>query len=348
MYFAGIDYHKRYSFVSIIDAEGEVVLEQRVDHRYPRLFEDLFSRFGEPVQVVYESSPGWCWLYQLLEPLACVDKISLANPYKVRLIAEAQIKTDKLDARTLAVLLRADLVPCCYIPSQRMRDRKEVLRQRAWWVKQRTAVRNRIHTLLGKQHDLQLPQVSDLFGAKGKAALHKAVLREPDATLLRQNLSMLDTLDAQVREAEVLIRSWSEDDAVVRLLRSIPGVGLILSNVIAAETGPIRRFSSPTRYTGYAGLAPTTRASGGRTAHGRMMRQCNKWLKWAYIEAAWVAIGCSSYFGALYRRLRQRGKRANTAITAVARRFCHIVWHLLSQEREYQEHSAAPAALGKD
>jgi hypothetical protein len=76
-----------------------------------------------------------------------------------------------------------------------------------------------------------------------------------------------------------------------------------------------------------------------------MMGQCNKWLKWAFIEAAWIAVGCSSYFGGFYRYHRSRGKQANTAITIVARRMCRIVYQLLTEDRFYEERTFSPAAL---
>jgi len=78
-----------------------------------------------------------------------------------------------------------------------------------------------------------------------------------------------------------------------------------------------------------------------------MVPQCNRWLKWAYVEAAWVAVGCSSYFGGLYRQQRARGKQANTAITIVARRMCHIAYQLLTEDRVYEERPYSPAALVK-
>ena len=80
---------------------------------------------------------------------------------------------------------------------------------------------------------------------------------------------------------------------------------------------------------------PTTHASGGQVYHGRLLQACDKWLRWAFIEAAWVAVGCSPYFGALYRRHRARGKQANTAITIVARRMCPIVFALLREGRDF-------------
>jgi len=347
MMYAGIDYHKHYSFVSILDAEGQLMLERRIPHKQPELFRELLEALPEPVAVVYESTFNWSWLYEILEKISNVASITLANPYKVRLIAEAQIKTDKISSRTLAMLLRVGVIPACHIPDRKTRDRKEVLRQRAYWVKLRTAVRSRIHSLIGKQHDVAMPQVSDLFGRKGKTALEKAVLPEPDAMILKQNLEMLDELDEVIQGDEKSIRQEGQTDRAVEILSSLPGVGLILGSILAVETDGISRFRTLERYTGYAGLSPTTHSSGGKTYTGRMMNQCNRWLKWAFIEAAWVAVGCSSYFGGLYRYHRSRGKQANTAITIVARRMCHIAYSLLTENRLYEERPYSPVALVK-
>jgi len=347
MYYAGIDYHKRYSVVSIQNGQGQIVQEERVDHAYPEGFRRLFRECPEPVSVVYESTVNWSWLYEILKPLRNVSSVTLANPFKVRLIAEAQIKTDKISARALATLLRLNVVPACHIPNQKTRRRKEVLRQRSYWVKMRTAVRCRVHQIVGRQHNLSMPQVTDLFGRKGRAALDKALLPEPEDSLLEQNLNVLDALDEEIGDDEKLIRKAGKADHATKLLSSIPGIALILANVIATETDGIGRFRDSPHYTSYSGLSPTVHSSGGKTRTGRMVPQCNRWLKWAYVEAAWVAVGCSPYFGGLYRHHRSRGKQANTAITIVARRMCHIAYQLLTEDRMYEEHPFSPAALVK-
>jgi transposase len=109
--YAGIDYHKHYSFVSVLDAEGHIILERQIHHKEPGLFMELLEALPEPVAVVYESTFNWSWLYEILEKIPNVASITLANPYKVRLIAEAQIKTDKISSRTLAMLLRVGVIP---------------------------------------------------------------------------------------------------------------------------------------------------------------------------------------------------------------------------------------------
>ena len=236
MYYAGIDYHKKYSVVSIQNEIGKIVLEHKISDNDPHLFENTFDKVGGEVAVVYEASLNWGWLYEVLESIKNIRSITVANPYKMRLIAEAQIKTDKLDARKLAMLLRLGVVPECHVPDRATRLRKEVLRQRAYWVRQRTGIRNRIHRLIGRQHGLQMPQVSDLFGMKGKTALSKAILPEPDDMLLRQNLEILDNLDKVIRLDEEKIKTEGKQDRAVEVISSIPGIGLVIGSIIATET----------------------------------------------------------------------------------------------------------------
>lgn len=337
MYYCGIDYHKSYSVVSIIDANGKSVDERRIGHQAPNLFAELFNGLDQPVKVVFENSLNWSWLYEILEQIEHVEQIILANPYKVKLISEAQIKTDKIDAGKLAHLLRLDVIPACHVPSRRMRERKEVLRQRIFWVRERTKVRSRIHKIIGRQHNLNMPQVTDLFGTKGRAALNKAVLPSPDDMLLKQNLVLLDTVNTLVKEAEKQIEADGLADPSVEILQSVPGVGLIIGNVMACEIDGIKRFRTVRHFLGYCGLVPSTYSSGGKTHHGRMLSGCNKWLKWGFIEASWVAVGCSPYFGALYTHHRGRGKKANTAICITAHRMAEIVYRLLNEQRHYKE-----------
>lgn len=331
----GIDYHKRYSVVSVLDAEGCELVNERIEHVFHERFGELIGRHA-PCQVAFEASMNWSWLYELLEDIPGIEKIIMANPLHVRLIAHAQIKTDKIDARKLAQLLRAGMLPASHIPNRATRLRKEVLRQRTFWVRERTKVRNRIHRILGRQHDLNMPQVSDLFGKKGRAALGALKLESPDDMLMAQQLQAHDMLEGLIRELNKRIVGEGKEDAATHWLCTIPGIGDVLGNVIAAEIDGIGRFGRSEDLVAYAGLIPTTSSSGDKTYHGRLVTGCNKWLRWAFVEASWVAIGCSPYFGGLYRRHRARGKKANTAIMIVARRMAQIVFRVLTEGRAFR------------
>jgi transposase len=132
--FIGIDYHKRYSVYHVVDAAGNSLAKGRIEHHSPQDFAALVRRWPNP-RVVFEASMNWHWLFEVLEQSMPGHHITLANPFKTRIIAEAQVKTDKIDARILALLLRAGLISSVHIPCKVTRDRKEVLRQRCFFVR---------------------------------------------------------------------------------------------------------------------------------------------------------------------------------------------------------------------
>ena len=333
--YIGIDFHKKYSIASAVDEQGTLVKESRIDGNTADGFKLFIQSFNEPCKVVLEACWNWGYLFDILEGISGIEEIVLAHPYKTRIIAEAQIKTDTIDARKLAQLLRVNLIPMAHIPNKQVREKKNILRQRQYWVRLRTQIRNRVHSLIDRQHDLEMPQVTDLFGKKGIAALKAARLPEADRQLLEQDLDVLAMLADQIRNDEKTL--VTESTAAIKLLESIPGIGAILSQVIDTEIDDIGRFPTSSKLSAYAGLVPTTYASGGKEYHGQLLPMCNKWLRWAFVEGAWVAVGCSSYFGALYRYYKSHGKSSNKAIIIVARRMCQIVWRVLKEQKPYEE-----------
>ncbi len=335
MLYTGIDYHKKYSVVSTQDATGARIREARIDENEPAAFAAYFQSLPEPSRVVVEACWNWGWLYDELGEIDAVEDVVLAHPFKTRLIADAQIKTDRLDARALATLLRGNLVATVHAPTPANRARKHVIRQRLFLVRGRTMLRNRMHTVIARQRQLARPVFSDQFGKKGLHWLRTVTLPAPDDTLLKQDLATLEQLGTVIKELETHIAAANADDPAAVRLQTLPGVGPILAAVMAAEIDGIARFPRADKLCCYAGLVPTTHSSGGKTAHGRMLPHANRWLKWAFVEAAWVAVGCSPYFGTIYRRHRDRGKKANTAITIIARRMCAIAWHLLHDGRDF-------------
>ncbi len=161
-------------------------------------------------------------------------------------------------------------------------------------------------------------------------------LPEPDGTLLQEQLELHDLITTQMRAREKRIVREFGADPMHQHLMSVPGIGKTLAAVIASEVDQIECFPTADKLCAYAGVVPTTHASGGRVYHGRLLPWCDKWLRWALVEASWVAVRCSPYFGALYREHRHRGKKANTAITIVTRRMCRIVWQLLTEKRNFE------------
>jgi len=336
MRYVGIDYHKRYSVLCATDERGQELKRRRISGNSASGFAQFFSELGEENKVVMEACWNWGWLYDLLGEIEAVGEVVLAHPYKTRLIAEAQIKTDQLDAQNLANLLRADLIAQSHAPSAATRARKHLLRQRLFWVRLRTMLRNRMHAILDRQHGLERPQLKNFFSRRGQSWIEKVKLPcAEDRPLLEQDLEVTELLDQKIKQLDRQIgRTQSAEE---KLLESIPGIGPLFSSVIGTEIDGITRFNSAAKLAAYAGVVPTTHASGGRVFNGRLLWQCNKWLRWALIEASWSAIQFSGYFGGIYRNARARGKNKNVAITVVAHRMAKIIWLLLKEQRPYTE-----------
>jgi hypothetical protein len=165
--------------------------------------------------------------------------------------------------------------------------------------------------------------------------------------LLKQQLEMLRSLSVRIKEDEAALATMMASTAEMDFVASLPGMGPVLAAVVVSEIDDIRRFPSAQKLTGYAGLCPKVSSSGGKTHHGKLMHQCNKWLRWAFVEAAWVSIGCDPYFKALYKRKRAMGKKGNVGVISVARRMCRITWQLLTQQRSYAKMPMSQTIQGR-
>ncbi len=174
-----------------------------------------------------------------------------------------------------------------------------------FFVRIRTMVKNRIHALLA-QHALPRPELSDLFGVAGRRWLHSLTLPEPDASLLAADLEFLEILDARIAETEALIAHLANDDALVRLLRTLPGIGAFFAVLIRYEVDDMHRFHGPAYFASYVGLVPSTYASGERMVHGHLTKLGNQWLRWAFVEAVQPATRVSPALRRFYERLHAR------------------------------------------
>jgi len=328
----GINLHKKYSYVTGIDGAGQVQFEAKVAN-HQDTWSQVLEGLGGDCQAVIEAGYHWGSLYDLLEGLG-VD-VQVAHPTRLRAIAESQIKTDQRDSRTLAQLIRANLIPQIYIPPKDIRELKNVLRHRMFLVKLRTMTKNRIHQILDRNH-IENPGVTDLFGKAGRRYLNQVKLGETEQVLLEGHLGLLDHLLKAISEVEKQVKTHLEDDWRAKLIRSIPGFGLTLATVVALEVDAIERFRDNGRFAAYAGLVPRIYASGGQSYRGRLVSSANHYLKWAFIEAAWKAQIASPYCRALFQKIRKR-KGANVAVVALARRLSEIVFKILKEKREYRE-----------
>ena len=288
-----------------------------------------------------EAGYHWQPFYEIVEELGF--EVSLAHPLKVKLIAKARIKTDTIDATTLAHPLRLDYLPTAYIPPREVRDLREILRHRARLVKTQTMVKNRIHALLAKNGIRH--QFSGLFGKAGRQFLKGLHLRPCYQLALEQLLALLDTLGGLVKEVSEVIEEKAKATPEARLLATIPGIGYYSALLILAEIGDINRFPSAKKLCSWAGLVPSTYSSGGRTYHGRLTKQGSRWLRWILTEAAPHGARGSRRLRALRERVARRGGR-NAAKMAVARELLVIIFHMLTRGRPFEDR--CPARMGRN
>lgn len=330
----GIDHHKRYSHVVAMNDQGQILWDGQCASKQEAFqgLKEILPK-GEAVQSVLEAGRNWGILYDALEELKLNPK--LANPLKMRLIAETFTKTDKIDATTHAIILKAGLTPLVHVPTREVRDQKNLLRQRVWLVKIQAMIKNRIHNILDRHH-LTIPEKTDLFGSHGRAWMNALALADPDGKLLGQDLELLDAIHAHVRQTEKWIDETLKENSYIPILMSLPGVGKILAALIALEIDQIERFASAAKFSAYCGLVNSTYRSAEKTFHGGLIPTCNHHLRYAFIEAAWTASRVSPYFQAFFRRLKAR-VGTKDAIGACARRLCEITYICLKKKRSYQE-----------
>ncbi len=338
--YVGVDYHKKFSVATRMDEQG-VILEQIKLTNRPDTLRGYFGNLPRGTKVAVEATQGWYAFYELIEDL-CPD-VTLAHPVKTRAIAEARIKTDKIDATMLAHLLRTNLLPSSCIPSREIRDLKEILRYRASLVSLQTSLKNKIHAVLAK-NGMAVPY-TDIFGKKAiqwikGLSVRPCYVHEAAGYLILAEtvMALIATITATIeREAKL------NDDAL--LLLSIPGIGPYSALLIVTEIGDITRFPSAKKLCSYAGLVPSVRSSGGKTRYGSITKQGSKWLRWILIELSHHFAGSSPQMKALYERiLAKHGK--NTARVAVARQMLVIIYSMLTQKRSFRREEGRSSPWG--
>jgi len=341
MFYIGIDQHKSFSQVAVLDSSGQVVKQKKLYHDSPELFRKFFTPYSDGIAVL-EANRNWDWLYDLIE--SEVKEVKMSHPLRTRLIAEAKVKTDKVDARVLANLVRLDYLPEAYTPPRSIRESRGLFRFRVHIVRTRTRLKNRIHALLDRQGIRH--SFSDLFGKKGRQFLDQLSMRPCYDFELTSSLFLLDAISGELQKAQKEIRKAMKTDPCGQLLMTVPGIGELLAYLIVYEVGEIERFSSAERFASYCGLTPSVHQSAAKRYHGHIGKGGNHYLKWAFVEAAHVAKKRDPGLKATYARIaRKSGK--NKANVAVARKLAVSVFYMLTRDMPYRYKKPSGQYLGK-
>ncbi len=346
--FIAFDSHKKYTLASI-DRPGRRPVETRIDHDRGSL-RSFLEDHGPRCPVAVETIGNWYWIVDEIESAGFTPRLVHAG--KAKVMMGMVNKTDKLDSRGLNLLQRAGTLPTVWIPPGELRDLRDLPRSRMLLVKQRTQIKNRIQSALAK-YALRLEGVSDMFGKKGRELLRLEIEKLPSHTAYAttQLLEQVEDLDARIRDFEDRMREAFEMTDELRLLQTMPGVGFILSVLIWLEVGDVGRFPRPESLASYSGTVPRVHSSGGRTRHGRVRSDVNRYLKWAYVEAGNT---CSRLYrryperhvSRLYRRIRQR-KGHSKAIVAVGRHLAEATYWILTKDEPYRDPGLGRASSTK-
>lgn len=334
--YVGLDVHKKNCVAVRMTADGDIIERAQIKTDVGSLQQYFKDR---PVsKVVIEACYNWQYVWDALEEVEEVAEKKLAHPLEVKAIANARIKTDTIDGRVLADLYRADLIPEAYAAPWETRDRKNLLRHRATLVRWQTMIKNRIHAVLARQNivDPVLADLSDKFGKVGLQRMKELKLKGYDDQILKESLEILESLRKRIRMLEKQIADLVKADPIATLIMTLPGIGYQLALLIRNEIDKIERFLTAPKLSAYCGLVPSTYQSGDKLYHGRITKLGNRYLRWAFCEAAQKVHISSPKLGCLYRRIKQR-KGSNTAKVAVARKLAEITWGVWKTRTPYRE-----------
>jgi transposase len=337
----GVDLAKRETQLAVLNDAGKQVFSKR----HPTTREQFLSfaaELREGDTVALEVTTNSTSIARLLRDNSRA-KIIVSNPIKTKVIAEAKIKTDKIDARVLAELARAQYLPEVWLPDEDTEALRQFISDRISLVRRRTECTNSVHSVLHR--NLVHQTRTDLFGTAGRQWLDEIVAGDtcdniPTLDRMRTGalLNEIDRIDALVSDLESVIASYIAlrphlKEQLDRLM-SVPGINLVTGAGIMAAIGDVTRFPDKKKLAAYFGVVPSTKQSGDSSRNGRITKQGRAEARWLLIEAAEALRKSPGPMRGLYTRIyKKRGH--NIAVVAVSRKLIELVHHLLVNEEDY-------------
>jgi transposase len=332
MNFVGIDLHKKIIVLCALNQDRKVLHRRTFACCQVEEIKAFFAGLG-PFRAVVEATASYEWFVALIEPLA--DKVVLANPKKLRVIAESVKKTDKLDAQVLAEFLARDMMPEAYRPSTRQREHRALVRHRQYLKQCSTSLKNKMRRIATDYN----ADRKDLSSAEGWKALAGVKLRPSDRFVLDQLHAQWEALEGPLLELKQRLKTFAAEaparEAEARAkLGTIPGVGPVTIDVVLSELGDVSRFHSTKAVCAYAGLVPAVRQSAGKGKALGITKEGAPLLRWALVEAGWRVIRQSAAWRRMYENVKRRAG-GRKAIVAVARRLLVVMTAMLRAGTNY-------------
>jgi transposase len=332
--FYGLDVHKEFIQVCAVDAKGAKRKEYRIGATAEAI-EDWAQQLGKRDQVVLEATFHTWAIHAIVCRFA--GRVAVAHPLEVKAIAHAKIKTDKVDAYTLARLLQANFLPEVVLPDEAAWALRQLVSHRRLLVKQRVAIKNTIHAALNRR---LVPQPEgEPFSGKARRWMRSLELPATERFLLHNSLDLLEDLDRRIAAVDDELLQATSLERQAQLLMTIPGVGCNVAIGLLATIGDVHRFSSPNKLTAYLGLVPRLNQSAGRCYHGPITKAGPTIARSLVIEAAQILARSPSPLATTYWRVRRK-RGHNVAVTALARKLVVVAWHLLQKGEPYRYASA--------
>jgi len=324
--YLGIDIHKRYAQVAVMNEPGELVEEVRVENAN---LDDLAQRYAG-AKAAIEATSNY---YHIYDTLSEQLDVTVAHPKKLNLIADTDKKTDRVDAKELARMVRLNSVPESYVPTDEIREARALVRGRQKLVENRTEYANKIHGLLS---DHGITQKVKPLSVKGREFLRELSLPTPWDTLLESYIEMIETLTDEIAQLDEAIEERAGSLKETQLLMSIPGVSYYSALMIYAELGEIDRFDRDKEAVSYVGLNPVIRESSDSRFEGGISKRGSGRVRWILVQCAQTAVHtCNDeYLSRFYDRLAGK-KGSQKAIVATARKLLVSIYHMLDRDEVY-------------
>jgi Transposase and inactivated derivatives len=324
--YLGIDVHKRYAQVAVMDETGEIVEEVRVENAN---LDDLAQRYAG-ADAAIEATSNY---YHIHDTLSEHLDVTVAHPKELNQIADSDKKTDRVDAKELARMVRLNSVPESYVPTDKIREARALVRGRQTLVEDRTKYANKIHGLLS---DHGITEDVKPLSVEGRELLRELSLPTPWDALLASYLEVVETLTEEIQKLEKTIEERAGSLKETQLLMTIPGVSYFTALTIYAELGEISRFDDDKAVVSYVGLNPVIRESGDSRIEGSISKRGSGRVRWLLVQAANTAVHtCNDeYLSQFYERIASR-KNSQKAIVATARKMLVSIYHMLDRGEVY-------------
>jgi transposase len=259
-------------------------------------------------------------------------EVLLSHPLKTRAIADARIKSDKIDAGILSDLLRANLLPTSYIPPKGIRDLREILRHRMRLVRSRSVLKNRLRAILTKNN--QLESFSDITGIKARQFMEELPLAGVYKIQIDDIFGQVDLLNKKIAKIGKILNTEAKNYPQVKLLTEISGIGVFTALLLIAQIGDINRFGSPKKLVRYVGLCPGLHQSGETSYNKSIVKDGDSYLRCALTESAQIAVRRPGALRDFFISLSKM-KGHQKAIIAVARKMLTGIYFVLKEGKSF-------------